>query len=61
MDVTTKDLGADDELETVLGITWRPFTNRLGFRVKEKDLTFMRVGLASMVVVQFDPQGTPLR
>ncbi|XP_032782640.2 uncharacterized protein LOC116920627 [Daphnia magna] len=55
--LTTRDLGSDD-VETVLGITWRPTTDMLGFRVKEKEVTFTRIGLASMVAGQFDPQGT---
>ncbi|XP_046450173.1 uncharacterized protein LOC124198385 [Daphnia pulex] len=57
MDGGAQDLGAD-ELETVLGITWRPSSDLLGFRVKEKEVIFTRVGLASMVAGQFDPQGT---
>jgi hypothetical protein len=57
MDGGAQDLGAD-ELETVLGITWRPSSDQLGFRVKEKEVIFTRVGLASMVAGQFDPQGT---
>jgi hypothetical protein len=57
MDGGAQDLGAD-ELETVLGITWRPSSDQLGFRVKEKEVIFTRVGLASMVAGQFDPQET---
>lgn len=57
MDGVANDLGTDD-LETVLGITWRPSTDRLGFRVKEKEMIFTRVGLTSMVAGQFDPQET---
>ena len=41
---TTINLGADDA-EMVLGITWRPATDMLGFRVKLENITYTRVGL----------------
>jgi hypothetical protein len=37
MDGTSKDLGVD-ELVAVLGFTWRPSTDMLGFRIKKRRL-----------------------
>lgn len=54
---TTINLGADDA-EMVLGITWRPATDMLGFRVKLENINYTRVGLRSKVAGLFDPQGT---
>ena len=54
---TTINLGADDA-KMVLGITWRPATDMLGFRVKLENITYTRVGLLSKVAGLFDPQGT---
>jgi hypothetical protein len=53
----TINLGAD-EAEMVLGLTWRPATDMLGFRVKLADIHYTRVGLLAKVAGLFDPQGT---
>ncbi|XP_032790469.2 uncharacterized protein LOC116927542 [Daphnia magna] len=50
-------LGADDP-EMVLGIIWRPSSDRLSFRVKITDIIYTRVGLLSKVAGLFDPLGT---
>jgi hypothetical protein len=41
----------------VLGITWRPATDVLGFRVRLADINYTRFGLLSKVAGLFDPLG----
>ena len=55
-DLTSQDIG-DRELDTLLGLTWHPSTDLMGFKVKEKQVTFTRTGLASVVAGIFDPLG----
>ena len=55
-DLTSQDIG-DSELETLLGLTWHPSTDLMGFKVKEKQVTLARSGLASVVAGLFDPLG----
>jgi hypothetical protein len=55
-DLTTRDIG-ESELEILLGITWRPSTDLMGFKVKERQVTFSRTRLASVVAGLFDPLG----
>ena len=50
-------LGADDH-EMVLGIIWRPSSDRLSFRVKITDIIYTSVGLLFKVAGLFDPLGT---
>ena len=51
-DLITQYIG-ESEVETLLGLTWRPSTDRMGFKVKEKQVTFTRTGLASVVAGLF--------
>ena len=57
---TTQDaavsLGGDDP-EMLLGSTYRPATDMMGFRVKVTDVRYTRLGLLSKVAGLFDPQG----
>jgi hypothetical protein len=54
--VNTVNLGADDA-EMVLGVTWRPATDVLGFRVRLAEINYTRAGLLSKVAGLFDPLG----
>jgi hypothetical protein len=54
--VNTVNLGADDA-EMVLGVTWRPATDVLGFRVRLAEINYTRAGLLSKVSGLFDPLG----
>jgi len=51
-------IGADSS-EAVLGLSWHPFQDTLGFRVDRlENVVYTRIGLLSKVASLFDPQGT---
>ena len=53
------DLSGEDEDHMVLGLTYNPGDDTLGFRLSGlDDVEYTRVGLVSKVASHFDPQGT---